>query len=83
MGQGVCADYGVFCVLLDSCVDSKPLQVCKSVNGFLKCSLSIWSDLAPLLCINPPGFKLRGLSLCFLKLMCVSRDYFVSFLKVD
>ena len=41
MGQGVCADYGVFCVLLDSCGDSKPLQVGKSVNGFLKCFLSI------------------------------------------
>ena len=39
MGQGVCADYGVFCVLLDSCGDSKPLLVRKSVNGFLKCSL--------------------------------------------
>ena len=65
MGQGVCADYGVFYVLLDSCGDSKPLQVGKSVNGFLKCSLSIRSDLAPLLCINPPGFKLRGLSLFF------------------
>ena len=65
MGQGVCADYGVFCVLLDSCGDSKSLQVGKSVNGFLKCSLSIWSDLAPLLCINPLGFKLRGLSSFF------------------
>ena len=65
MGQGVCADYGVFCVLLDSCGDLKPLQVGKSVNGFLKCSLSILSLLAPLLCINPPGFKLRGLSLFF------------------
>ena len=39
MGQGVCADYGVFCVLLDLCGDSKPLQVGKSVNGFLKCSV--------------------------------------------
>ena len=65
MGQGVCADYGVFYVLLDSCGDSKPLQVGKSVNGFLKCSLSIRSDLAPLLCINPLGFKLRGLSSFF------------------
>ena len=48
-------------------MDSKLLQVCKSVNGFLKCSLSIWSDLAPLLCINPPSFKLRGLSFSFFK----------------
>ena len=24
MGQGVCSDYGVFCVLLDSCGDLKP-----------------------------------------------------------
>ena len=27
MGQGVCADYGVFYVLLDLCGDLKPLQV--------------------------------------------------------
>ena len=39
MGQGVCADYGVFYVLLNLCGDLKPLQVGKSVNGFLKCSL--------------------------------------------
>jgi pentatricopeptide repeat protein len=36
MGQGVSADYGVFCALLDSCGDSKSLQVGKRVNEFLK-----------------------------------------------
>ena len=39
MGQGVGSDYGVFCVVLDLCGDSKPLQVGKSVNGFLECSV--------------------------------------------
>ena len=33
MGHGVCADYGVFCVLWDSCGDLKPLRVGKSVMG--------------------------------------------------
>ncbi|KAK7846438.1 pentatricopeptide repeat-containing protein [Quercus suber] len=34
--RGVCADYGVFCALLDSCGDSKSLQVGKRVNEYLK-----------------------------------------------
>ena len=42
MGQGICAYYGVLGVLLNSCGDSKSLQVVKSVNEFLKCFLSIW-----------------------------------------
>ena len=36
MGQGVFADYGVFCALLDSFGDSKSLQVGRRVNEFLK-----------------------------------------------
>ena len=78
MGQGVCADY-VFSVCCWICVGIWSHFKFVSVNGFLKCSLLIRSDLAPLHCINPPGFKLRGLSLVFLKFMCVSHDHSISF----
>lgn len=36
MGQGVRADYSVFCALLDSCASSKSIEVGKRVHEFLK-----------------------------------------------
>ncbi|KAG7988790.1 hypothetical protein I3843_03G204800 [Carya illinoinensis] len=36
MGQGVCADYSVFCALLDSCANSKSVEVGRRVHEFLK-----------------------------------------------
>lgn len=36
LGQGVSADYGVFCILLDFCDDSKSLEVGRKVHEFMK-----------------------------------------------
>ncbi|CAB4318655.1 unnamed protein product [Prunus armeniaca] len=36
MAQDVSADYGVFCVLLDSCDSSKSLEVGKKIHDFMK-----------------------------------------------
>lgn len=36
MGQGVSADYGVFCMLLEFCDDSKSLEVGRKVHEFMK-----------------------------------------------